>query len=615
MINFLAELTKRSSLKPLIAAPSVRWGRAYNIYEIYIGKRPKNTYWTEWGGVYDNEETDKIEIYFGEWLYHAVKDEELKSSIKPAMYIEGDYAYIYIPKHPWLYKDSENSMSTRKGYLYAPKNSVNPSDLYIDGLLYEMRMAIPSIGVKLSNPISGMTKYSTFSISLINNDGVFDDEHSMDYFNSPVYIRKTTKDNPLYTDFTAIREGLVENITVTSENIEIDCAEKYRAFDEQVCRLISDENISIENKQVKITKEGTEGKLLPVIFGQCVMPLIEIEDTQYVENDVDLDNEIENIDGIDKEDDDTITLKGAYLVGEGVRSVAGNVVYADSETGLVSIPCAFDRETGIITVEETKLKYTMTGIDENGKPIYEENEKTPKPQYVVVEGYSENKIGQIVTSLIARSGRLLYNESNWDVNETNSYLNASSPLNIAVTGGDIKKAVADVLKNDMAFLIQKNDGRFTLRKWGNPYDTHRIESWYLTQQPQKSFTDAQQNYFSSCIIKYKYNEYKKSHDNQYVYTEKENDAESRYLKKAEKEFETYLTTETSAANLASLLGSRFCELKDTVSIGVGVDTSSFNLLDTVLMEINVNGRKYSDNNRWIIVELDPAQDKLVLEEA
>jgi hypothetical protein len=127
---------------------------------------------------------------------------------------------------------------------------------------------------------------------------------------------------------------------------------------------------------------------------------------------------------------------------------------------------------------------------------------------VVVEGYSENKIGQIVISLIARSGRLLYNESNWDVNETNSYLNASSPLNIAITGGDIKKAVADVLKSDMAFLIQKNDGRFTLRKWGNTYATHNIESWYLTQHPQKYFSNAQQNYFSSCIIKYKYNEYK-----------------------------------------------------------------------------------------------------------
>jgi hypothetical protein len=614
MINFLAELTKRSNLKPLIATPSVRWGRGYNIYEIYIGKRPQNTYWTEWGGTYDNEETDKIEIYLGEWLYHTGTVEELQSAIKPAMYVEGDYVYINIPKHPWLYKDSESTMNKREGYVYAPKDSTNPYDLFIDGLFYETRFAIPSISVKLSSPISGMTKYSTFSISLINNDGKFDHEDTMEYFNSPVYIRKTTKDNPLYTDFIAIREGLVENITVTSESIEIDCAEKYRAFDEPVCKLIQEETISTEDKQIRITKEGTQGKSLPVIFGRCVMPLIEIEETQYLEKDVDLDNDIGSIDEIDKKEDDTITLKGTYLVGEGVRSIVGNVVYVESDKGVVSIPCTFDGETGIITVEETKPRYTLTGVDEQGKPLYEENEKTPKPKYVEVEGYSENKIGQIVITLIARSGRLLYNESNWDVTETGSYLNTSPPVNIAITGGDIKKAVADVLKSDMVFLIQKSDGRFSMRKWGNTYTTHSIASWQLTQQPQKRFSDAQQHYFSSCIIKYKYNEYKKNHESQYIYTDKADEAEGRYLKKVEKVFETHLPSETYTANLASRLGNRFCELKDTVSIGVGVDTSSFNLLDTVLMEISVNGRKYSDSNRWVIVEFDPAQDKLVLEE-
>jgi hypothetical protein len=615
MINFLAELTKRGP-KSLSATPSVRWGRAYSIYEIYIGKRPQNTYWTEWGGVYDNEETDKIEIYLGEWLYQTNTEEELKSALKPAMYIEGTYAYIHIPKHPWLYKDSESTINKREGYVYAPKNSTNPSDLYIDGLLYETRLDIPSIQVKLSSPISGMTKYTTFSVALINNDGKFDNEDSMEYFNAPVYIRKTTKDNPLYTDFVAIREGLVENITVTGESIAIDCSEKYRSFDEPVCKTIRKEAISTEDKQVEISKEGTEGKLLPVIFGRCIIPLIELEETQYIEKDVDLDNDIENIEEIDKKEDDTIILKGTYLVGEGIRAIVGNVVYAENDDkGVVSIPCTFDRETGVITVEETKKKYTLTGVDENGKPLYEANEKTPKPKYVEVEGYSENKIGQIITALIARSGRLLYNASAWDVTETNGYSNTSPPVNIAFTGGDIKKAVSDVLKSDMAFLIQKNDGRFSIRKWGNTYNGYSIESWYLTQQPSKSFSNAQQNYFSSCIIKYKYNEHKRIHENQYLYTEKADEAEGKYLKKAEKVFETHLTSETAAANLASRLGSRFCELKDTVSIGVGFDTSPFNLLDTLFMDIHVNGRKYSDNNRWIVIELDPAQDKLVLEEA
>jgi hypothetical protein len=614
MINFLAELTKRSKIKPIIATPSVRWGRAYNIYEIYIGKRPQNTYWSEWGGSYDNEETDKIEIYMKVWLYRTGNEGEFKAAVSPAIYIESDYAYINLPKHPWLYKDSECAIVTREGYLYAPKSSRNPSDLYIDGLLYDTLLDIPSINVKLSSPISGLTKYSTFNLSLINNDGRFDGETTEQYFNSPVYIRKTTKDNPAYMDFTPIREGLVENITISSDRIEIMCSEKYRAFDEPVCKLIHAEDISTDDEPVTISKEGTEGKSLPVIFGRCVMPLIELEETEYIEKDIDLDNDIEGIDDIDKKEDDTITLKGSYLVGEGIRAVVGNVVYAESDKGTVSIPCTFDKATGIIKVEETKKRYSLTGVDEEGKPIYQENEKTPKPKYAIVEGYSENKIGQVVTFIVGRSERIQYNESNWDTSETGNYINSSPAVDISISGGDIKKAVSDVLKSDMAFFIQKNDGRFTIRKWGNTYAPHSIESWELTQQPQKSFSDAQQNYFSSCIIKYKYNEYKKTHENQYLYTDKADYAEGKYLKRAEKVFETHLTSENDARNLALRLGNRFCELKDTVSIGVGAETSGFNLLDTVSIDINVNGRQYSENKQWILVEVDPAQDKLVLEE-
>jgi hypothetical protein len=613
MINFMAELSKRSNVSPGFT-PSERWGRGYNIYEIYIGKRPQNTYWTLWGGTYDHKETDKLEIYLGEWLDHVTTAQALKEADKPSLYIEGNLAYIHIPKHPWLYKDTQGGMSVREGYIYAPKNSAQPSDLYIDGLLYETRLDIPSISVKLSSPISGMVKYSTFSFSLDNTDGKFDGEGSEETFNSPAYIRKTTKDNPRYNDFITIREGVVETLDITDTRVGVTCAEKFRALDEPVCKNIRQEDLSTDEKKVTITKEGTEGKALPVIFGQCVMPLIEIAETEYIETDVDLDNEME-IAGIDKKDDDTITLKGAYLAGEGVRSVVGNVVYAESDTGMVSIPCTFDPDTGIITVEETKNLYTLTGIDENGKPVYEKTAKTPKPKYVIVEGYIDNKIGQIVIALVARTGRLAYNEALWDVGETDPYITDSKPINIAFTGGDIKKAIADVLKSDMAFLIQKNDGKFTLRRWGGSYGNHTIESWYLTQQPQKRFSEAQQNYFSSCIIKYGYNQHAKTHDNQYVYTDREDEAEGRYLKKLEKEFETHLVLETDAADLAKRLGNRFCELKDTVSVGVGADTSSFNLLDTVNMEISVNGRTYSKNNKWIIVEIDPAQDKLVLEEA
>jgi hypothetical protein len=179
--------------------------------------------------------------------------------------------------------------------------------------------------------------------------------------------------------------------------------------------------------------------------------------------------------------------------------------------------------------------------------------------------------------------------------------------------GTVKSAVAEILKSDMAFLIQKNDGRFTLRSWGRVYGAHTVPSWAITRQPVKNFKDAQANYFSSCLIKYGLNTRTGEHMNQAAYTGNEAEAESLYSKACRAEYETRLTSGDDALALAERLGRRFSFLKETVNLAVGVDTSAWNILDTVYLDVEVNGRRYSNNTAWIIKELDPAQDKLALE--
>jgi hypothetical protein len=505
--------------------------------------------------------------------------------------------------------------------LSAPKSSGNPADLRLDGRLYETRLAVPSIPVKLSDPISGMTKYSAFSFSLDNSDGRFDGGSSQDYFNSPAYIRKAVIDNPAYDDFIPVRAGMVEHITISADRIEIQCADKFRALDDPVCKPIRPADYPFPEGFTGCQyKDGLDGKALPVVFGSgMAVPLIELIEPDYKEHEGYL------VDGsaADSKEDDTVTLKGLYLAGEGVGNIEytritpefwSHVVHGEKDDEDVIIPCSFDPDTGIIAVDYTQKLYTLTGMDSSGKPVYQKKEKTPKPKWVKASGYSGNTIGQIVTALVARNEYLQYNESNWDMPETNDYISISPAINIVITGGDIKKAVADTLKNDMAFLIQKNDGRLTLRRWGTGGVQHTLESWRLTQQPQKNFQEAQEHYFSTCVINYQYNEQKKERENRYRYVEREAEAVWRYLKKKEKTFDTHLTDAQQAEDLAERLGSRFCELKDTVRVGVGADTSVFSLLDVVQMRISVNGREYSDNETWIIRELDPAQDILVLEE-
>lgn len=659
MINFLAELSRRINGK--MATPSIRWSRQYNIYEIYIGQYPGDTYWTRWGGWYDHAVSSTIEFYLDGWLLSIDTENGLLASIAGyagMIWIDGDYVYIHIHRHPWLYNPSKVQMFSREAYLFAPKNSADPADLFINGKISETRLDKPSINVKLSNPISGLTKYTAFTISLDNTDGAFDGDEIEEFFNTPAYIRKTGKDRAEYDDFIPIRAGMVEDIKIDNKKQEVSCADKFRSLDDPVCKTIYAKDYDITDAEWEKDdggnylparwKDDVEGKALPVVYGECTLPLIEIVETVYDEIDPDLDNDMDFMTEDQKKSDDKLILKGKYLVGEGVtritqgkvsdsrilrsmeemidRSKTYPLVYGDDDT---AIPCEFDMDTGIITVKVEQLRYTLTGIGDDGNPIYDDMEKIPKPKYSIVTGYTDKtidsnfasaatvKCGNVIKSLINRSAYLDYNDSLFDMVETGAYITNSPTVSMAITGGDLKKAIEDVLKNDTAFLMQKHNGKLSVRRWGKTYPAsgaHNIESWLLTQNPQKNFSQAKDKYFSSCIIKYDYDANKKEHRKRYVYTEQEEESEAKYLKKSQATFETCLVREEDAKKLAERLGGRFCELKATISLGVGADCSEFDLLDTVRMSIEENGRRYVQADMWIIRELDPAQDKLVLEE-
>jgi hypothetical protein len=115
------------------------------------------------------------------------------------------------------------------------------------------------------------------------------------------------------------------------------------------------------------------------------------------------------------------------------------------------------------------------------------------------------------------------------------------------------------------------------------------------------------------VVRGKHDDYAKTYGEAYVYNDMEETAVEKYLKNKRSEYETRLADTAGIRELAAALGARFCVMKDTVRVSVGADTSRYNLLDKVKMKMSVNGRKYSGNETWVIKELDPANDKLVLE--
>jgi hypothetical protein len=270
--------------------------------------------------------------------------------------------------------------------------------------------------------------------------------------------------------------------------------------------------------------------------------------------------------------------------------------YVGAES-ITSIQEVYDKDGNAITYSLSGIVITATDAET-----------------AIITGYASNKTAMIIRDIIERKSSVRYNNSNWNQAEFNTY-NAQAPLvNIVFTGGTVKNAIDEVLKSDMAFFIQQSDGRFTLRKYGQTYGNHIITAWAVTKKPEKDFDKAHDNFFSSCLIKYNFTGSDRETYSEYWYRYREKDAQDQYRKKMIKEFETDLITLVDAQNLADLLGSRYTIMRQRLKLSLGIDTMIFALLDTITFDPTINGRKFSNATRFIIIEINYAQDTIILEE-
>jgi hypothetical protein len=469
-VLFTADLAEDTEIS-LSFTPSNDVSREYNVYESYLGPYPEvSTYWTDWGGWYDNPIINQIELYVGGAQLTRVYSLEDCCSLDNSVYDEltAGTVYINVPKHTWLYDDVMTNIRRTVSFLSGPKNPDNPSDDVLNNEHWPVRLETPKFTVKLSDVINGLTKYSTFDFTLHNNDGYFDDLEVTNFFNAPAYIRKTWKENPEAQDFIPIRNGMVESIKIDDKTMIVSCADLFRTLEEPVCKVVKD----VFATAVENTDEN-----LPVVYGTVMIPLIEIDELKYV-------------------------------AGENITEVFE--VY-DTDGNSVS----WSRDANFVITT------------------------TVEAEYAQVAGNTNSRIGQVVVDIIERKTRIKYISSFWDLNETNTYKNTSPAVNIAFTDGTVRDAVEDALASDMVFLVQKNDGRFTLREWGKTYNTFDLNSWELTKFPTKNYSDAQKSYLSSCIVKYNFDFQEDEHQSVLLYKEDEDKAETTYNKLTRKEFETY----------------------------------------------------------------------------
>jgi hypothetical protein len=548
-VTFAVELSRVHEIE-LNFTPSNAVNRRYNIYETYTGPHPKDSYWYDWGGRNDIVVANQMQLFIGDHTLINVYSLDDCCNTEWSIYDEPTAGMIYI-NVPVHSWLYESAMTSYRIVINftSGPKTDNPSDDVYNEEHWPVRLETPQLTTKLSDVINGLTKYSAFDFTLFNNDGYFDAAEVTNFFNSSAFIKKTWAENPRPEDFIPIRYGTVESIKIDEKTMHVSCGDRFRTLEEPVSMVV-------KNKFSEAVENRDEN--LPMVYGTVKIGVIKIDEIEH---------------------EGTMTYK--YVIGENITSVSSVYTKEGNSAG-------FSFSNGVLS----------TGADIDS---------------AVVTGNTNNRLGDVIVDIILKKTGMTYVASFWDLEETNAYRSLSPRINIAFNGSTVRNAVKDALVSDSVFLIQKNNGRFTLRKWGTEYKKHIIQNWNITKFPSKNYAEAQNNYFSSCSVTYNYDFKEKERLHSYLFARNERQAKRTYNKMIRKTFETFLTNESDCEKLASQLSGRFSTLKETIKVSVGTDTSEVNLLDTVELNMIINDRVFSNNTTWIVKEIDSAQDTLTLE--
>jgi len=318
-----------------------------------------------------------------------------------------------------------------------------------------------------------------------------------------------------------------------------------------------------------------------------------------------------------------ITIKALdpyTTLGEEVCRPYTKQVFADLPEDLAGkkMPAAWGQidQAPRIALGETRFAlcdpaYKPNVANMNSNPDFSFSSSGEGPVSFRAEGL--DKIGPIITSLIAQASSIAYVEGLWDVAETDRYAQICPEVGIYYKGGAVKKLVGEILRNDLAFLIVKNDGRLTLRRWGVAYDRHEIPSWQITKPPKIETSDTKY-FMSSCAIEYLHQEDSNTYKGYYLHDAEERSIYLKWRKQVRKDFQTRLKHKGDVEGLATRLLARFGRQTKLIQLSTGYDTSQINLLDTVITDITINGRRLTRGNKYIVRKVNPAQDTLLLEE-
>lgn len=550
-IKYLVKLFARSYWPPERATAYIGLD---GVYVFYGGAYPENSYWIDWGGTYDTPTTVDVSLLFESQLVKLETFSEMLDS-ENSFFTDPatNQVFFNLPRPPWQYSSSLTELGVSRGFQSSVRDEVNaPSDdTYINAQGVSVRF--PS---RLVIPKNVNNKLSDpISGSALLPTFSFTLENSDGALDD---IRDLNYEN-------VIAELLRTNKSVPDlsdfkvirrgliDYLDVDARSFKATTAEYIRTFTASATRKFSASLFPDAPDGTIDRDIPIGYGELLrVRLFNVGTNKWV--------------GIDPD----------YL--ESVDEVY------DREGNTVS----FSVDDGIITA---------TGA-----------------AFADITGKDENRIGEIITSEIESKVGMTYNNTNWDQADAGAYIANSARVNFYFSGGSVRDLITNALKSDSAFFITKNDGRLTLRRYGRAYRTHNIDSWQIMEIPKKSTNEAKRLYSSTVSIRYEKRHDTREYNKEYSNDTRENELRQIYRKSKESAFDVDLTALEDVENLSNLLLTRFGIIRELLTIKLAYDTSEVNPLDTVNLPVVINDREFSKTNQWLVREVNPAQDTLVLEE-
>jgi len=518
---------------------------------------------------------------------------------------------------PLNYSDI-NGVTDTIMFLSCPLDNNNPSYNILRNKNVPVRLNVPSINRKLSDNINGIYLNQSFSISLINNDGYFDNDKKNDvgflnynYFGRAIRLYKTTIDNPTFNDFKLIARGKITNIKTSFYEFILDVADDLKSMDNDFIKPISELNISFPFATTPTQVfagggmiDGTLKSNAPYVYGTTLIDIKQIAHYALIPYTYWPSANTYAFD--------------VYYLAEGIQEI---LAFYNKDGQKIDL--AVDRPDmignwegrmrGLVVFDNRLNMCTIPRIFQAPPHEYLPADESIIPTHALVKGKYSN-IGDIIKDILyVKQGNIIgYNNEEYNLFTSKTY-----NIGISINSGTVKSVIENILKNDNAFLIQQPDGNITIRRYDLDYNKKIIDNKTITKINLKSYDNFINNYASEVLLRYNL-----PIDPQNTILPEtrignvnilNSNSEKIYKRNNLRIFDTQLNNIDNTRSFGNNIIKRFSNAKLLLNIGVGNDISDYNLLDTVDLDLtNINGRNFSNVKKWKIKEINYVQDTLLL---